>query len=292
LKSFKVESNNITIQTYEHSYGDQPVIFLHYMGGSSLIWGSLIPYFISNYRVITLDLRGHGQSDQPETGYDIETMVEDVMGVLDFLNINKSHFIGSSLGCYVGTRLASLYPERVLSLVNSEGAIQNNSGPHGRFKESKEEFLKKYFSEPETTFLSREEYLMYLKENWTPWNYARRKVAEQTPLRELSNGKLATKTSNKTLYQIASNLFDIQLEDWYKTVNCPVLFLPAEKEGDLNEKLRFIHQIEKFLPYSKIEIIANSTHAMMFDHEKEFSYAINRFYNYLKDELHPWVREI
>jgi pimeloyl-ACP methyl ester carboxylesterase len=244
------------IQAYEHSSKGEPILFLHYMGGNSFIWDNILSYFTDQFRVITMDLLGHGSSDKPEDGYDMDSMAEYVLELLDTLNISKTHLVGSSLGCYVGTHLAALYPGRVLSLTNSEGAMQNITGPKGRFTETKEEFLQKFFSHPETTYASRAEYIKYMKEN-------------------------------RIFRQFASTLYDVHLEDWFEMVKCPVLFLPAEKEGDLQGKLEFIRLVRPLLCYSLTEVIPDSTHEMMFDHGKEMSEAILHFYDKLLKKNQP-----
>ena len=145
MKEYTVNTKGVKIKAYEYSQNGEPILFLHYMGGSAAIWRSIIPKFTEEYRVIAIDIRGHGNSDHPQNGYQLETLVEDVREVLDTLGIYKTHIVGSSLGCDVGTMFASMYADRVISLVNSEGALVNHSGDGGLYTESKEEHINKYF---------------------------------------------------------------------------------------------------------------------------------------------------
>ncbi len=286
-----IETNGIKLRAYEYSHTGEPIVFLHYLGGASRIWNAVIPQFVKNYRVFAIDLRGHGKTEQPESGYGMESMAEDVKGVLDVLQLDRVHFVGSSLGCYVGTRFASLYPEKVISLVNSEGALQNDRGPNGKLgdSETREELVQKYFGGtglvqkyfggPEPEFNSRETFMEYMMENWKPWNEVRKRALEDYDLRKLDNGKFTFPLTMNTRLQIAEALSDLKLEEWYQNVTCPVLYLPAEKEGDLDKKLASIEQFKLLLKESKTVVIPETTHAMMFEHYDELSREIHSFYN-------------
>ena len=52
-----------------------------------MMWQRVVPYFQDQYRVILVDLRGHGKSDTPEDGYHMDMMAQDVIGVMDHLKI-------------------------------------------------------------------------------------------------------------------------------------------------------------------------------------------------------------
>ncbi|HDX9580434.1 TPA: alpha/beta hydrolase [Bacillus pseudomycoides] len=279
MKEYTVNTKGVKIKAYEYSQNGEPILFLHYMGGSAAIWRSVIPKFTEEYRVIAIDIRGHGESDHPQKGYQLETLVEDVRNVLDVLGIYKTHIVGSSLGCDVGTMFASMYADRVISVVNSEGALVNHSGDGGLYTESKEEHINKYFSNPEQEFDSREALMQYMKKNWTPWNKERALVMEDYKPRKLRNGKVTFVSMRENMRQIAEDLYDRRIEEWYDSVQCRVLFLPAETEGDLNKKLAFIKSVEGKLNESKTVVIPGSSHAMMFDHAGELVREIKGFLN-------------
>ncbi|MFD3449963.1 alpha/beta fold hydrolase [Microbacteriaceae bacterium 4G12] len=277
MREYTVNAKGVKIKAYEYSQKGEPILFLHYMGGSASIWRSIIPGFTEEYRVIAIDIRGHGNSAHPQKGYQLETLVEDVREVLDALGIHKTHIVGSSLGCYIGTMFAAMYADRVISLVNSEGALVNHSGPGGLYTESKEEHLNKYFSNPEQEFDSREDLIQYMKKNWLPWNKESALVMEDYKPRKLQNERVTFVSKRENMRQIAEDLYDRRIEEWYDHVQCRVLFLPAEKEGDLNKKLAFIKSVESKLSESKTVVIPETTHAMMFDHAEEMVGEIKEF---------------
>jgi 2-succinyl-6-hydroxy-2,4-cyclohexadiene-1-carboxylate synthase len=78
--------------------------------------------------------------------------------------------------------------------------------------------------------------------------------------------------------KIISEIYYIDFLTWYEKVRCPILFLPAENGGFLEERMRFIEVASTKLPRSKTVVIPNTTHLMMYDHEKELADTIQEFY--------------
>jgi 2-succinyl-6-hydroxy-2,4-cyclohexadiene-1-carboxylate synthase len=89
-----------------------------------------VPYFQNTRHLVLLDLRGHGRSDKPATGYHIDVMAADVVGIMKHLQIERAHTVGSSLGAEVGLSLVANHPDRVASLV-CEGVLYSEFGPYG-----------------------------------------------------------------------------------------------------------------------------------------------------------------
>ena len=284
MKTQRIRTNGIEIYVEEHSTAGEPIVLLHYQNGSAAIWHDVIPYFADTYRVIALDLRGFGYSDQPEGGYDMDTMADDVRGVLDALAISRAHFVGNSLGGYVSTYLAAKHPERVLSLTNAEAALQNQGGLNGRFDFSKEELLSRINANPLPTYANREEFERAAREQWLPWNAARAAATASNAdvLRETADGRVTYKQTHAMRLAIAEDLWDRDFGDWYRNIQCPVLFLPCELEDGLDKKLRSIESFSATLPYSKTVVIPNSTHMMTFDHAVELAAEVSAFLSEIK----------
>jgi pimeloyl-ACP methyl ester carboxylesterase len=116
---------NYTI--YNHPSSNKWVTFVHGAGGSSSIWFKQVRTFKAEFNVLILDLRGHGNSqvglkDVMKTKYTFDVITTDIVEVIDHLKIEKSHFVGISLGTVLIRNLAELYPKRVESMILA-GAI-------------------------------------------------------------------------------------------------------------------------------------------------------------------------
>jgi len=80
------------------------------------------PRFTDRYHVVALTRRGFGESDHPDTGYDVQRLVEDIRQAIDRLKLGKVALIGHSIAGEEMTRFAATYPDRVTSLVYLDAA--------------------------------------------------------------------------------------------------------------------------------------------------------------------------
>lgn len=104
----------------EHGSGDRAVVLLHGLLLDTNVNRGLARAFASHgYRVILLDLLGHGRSDKPEDArlHRFDRYSEQVVGLLDHLNIDKAVVGGVSLGADVGLQVAVMAPERMHGLI-------------------------------------------------------------------------------------------------------------------------------------------------------------------------------
>ncbi|WP_394750462.1 alpha/beta fold hydrolase [Spongiimicrobium salis] len=117
----------LSYTTYPHKVSKEWVTFVHGAGGSSSIWFKQVREFKKHFNVLLLDLRGHGNSkpnlkDAFSDKYTFDSITQDIVEVIEHENIQKSHFIGISLGTILIRNLAEKYPEKVESMVMG-GAI-------------------------------------------------------------------------------------------------------------------------------------------------------------------------
>lgn len=97
-----------------------PLVLLHGFGGSGEAWPPpLLEGLARSYRVITLDLHGHGRSGAPAgpAGYAMTAVVEDLAGLVEGLGARRAHWVGYSMGGRVALGVAALEPGRVDRLV-------------------------------------------------------------------------------------------------------------------------------------------------------------------------------
>jgi non-heme chloroperoxidase len=97
----------------------KPIIFIHGPGSSSRDWYlvGVEPELLDNYRVLAMDLRGHGDSANPECCFKAEDYEGDVIGFMDALKIDSATIVGHSMGGFIAERIAVDYPTRVQKLI-------------------------------------------------------------------------------------------------------------------------------------------------------------------------------
>jgi pimeloyl-ACP methyl ester carboxylesterase len=107
----------------------QPVLLVHGLGSSVADWELQIPVLAQRYRVLAIDLRGHGRSDKPREAYSIAGFAADLLALLDHLELARVHLVGISMGGMVGFQLAVDHPERLhsLTIVNSGPEVKADS---------------------------------------------------------------------------------------------------------------------------------------------------------------------
>ncbi|WP_242156187.1 alpha/beta fold hydrolase [Aestuariivivens sediminis] len=105
-----------------------PLILLHGFLENAAIWSPFITELSKNYRVICIDLLGHGQSGCIGYIHTMEMMAEAVRAVIEFLNLKKCSFVGHSMGGYVSLAFLEYFPDQVKSLllVNSTSLEDND----------------------------------------------------------------------------------------------------------------------------------------------------------------------
>jgi non-heme chloroperoxidase len=112
-----VQANGIRLHYLDWGGSGPVLLFIPGMGCTAHIFDGFAPRFIDRFHVMALTRRGHGESDHPESGYDPDTLAEDLRCFLDAVQVDQVILAGHSLGYIELSRFSNLYPERVLKLV-------------------------------------------------------------------------------------------------------------------------------------------------------------------------------
>ncbi len=122
-----VNANGINLHYLDWDREGETLVFLAGMGCSVHIFDRFAPRFNDQFRVLAIDRRGHGDSDYPETGYDPDTLTEDLRQFLDRLQIDQIILVGHSMARVELSHFAALYPERLRQLVFLDAAYDTAS---------------------------------------------------------------------------------------------------------------------------------------------------------------------
>lgn len=118
-----VEANHITLHVATAGEG-KAVLLLHGWPFNWYVWHRILPGLVrSGYRVIAPDLRGIGGSSKPVDGYDLHTLSDDALALLQALQIAEATVVGFDLGLQSALMLALRSPERVKRLVLTEALV-------------------------------------------------------------------------------------------------------------------------------------------------------------------------
>ena len=116
-KSDFVEVNGIRLHYLDWGGNGPTLIFLTGMGCSAYIFNKFAPRFTDRFRVLALTRRGQGDSDYPETGYEADTLTDDIRQFMEHLQIDRAILAGHSLAGVELTHFAASHPTRVEKLI-------------------------------------------------------------------------------------------------------------------------------------------------------------------------------
>lgn len=112
-----LDLNNVNLYYEEQGRGPETLVFAHGLLCSGRLFDRQVAAFQERYRCIAFDFRGQGQSQVTRNGYDMDTLSEDAGLLIERLAAQPCHFVGLSMGGFVGMRLAIRRPELLKSLV-------------------------------------------------------------------------------------------------------------------------------------------------------------------------------
>ena len=126
-KSELVTVNGVRLHYLDWGGSGPVLLFLAGIGNNAHIFDGFAPRFTDQFHVLALTRRGHGESEYPETGYDIDTLTEDIRQFLDSLKIDQAILVQHTNEGIELPHFAALYPERVRKLVFLEPAWDRTS---------------------------------------------------------------------------------------------------------------------------------------------------------------------
>lgn len=119
----RIHANGIEMR-YAMSRGDPArpwVTLAHSLATDLSLWDEVAVALAPSFNVLRYDARGHGQTDAPTGSYSFAQLVGDLVGLLDALGIERTHFVGLSMGGMLGQHFALAAPQRLdrLALVST-----------------------------------------------------------------------------------------------------------------------------------------------------------------------------
>ncbi|WP_077921562.1 alpha/beta fold hydrolase [Spirosoma sp. 209] len=112
----------------------ETLVFSHGLLWSGHMFHKQVAALRSQYRIITYDHRGQGRSEITADGYDMDTLYQDAVALIEGLSLGRVHFAGLSMGGFIGMRLAARRPDLIRSLLlletSAEGEPLENVGKY------------------------------------------------------------------------------------------------------------------------------------------------------------------
>lgn len=113
----KVTVNGVRLAYLEEGTGPETIVFSHSYLVDHRQFEAQIEALKDRYRIIAFDHRGHGESEKPASGYEMENLYADAVGLLEATSATPCHFVGLSTGGFIALRLGLRRPDLLRSLV-------------------------------------------------------------------------------------------------------------------------------------------------------------------------------
>ena len=129
--------STVTVDGLRFAYSDwggsgPNIVLLYGLRSSRQNWDLVVPLLRQRWRVLALDMRGHGDSDTPDNGYDMSGFASDLHGFLTALDISNTLLVGHSLGASVVAEYGKSYPSVPCGLVFIDGVMPPPPPPEAR----------------------------------------------------------------------------------------------------------------------------------------------------------------
>jgi len=214
-KSDFVKINGINLHYLDWGGEGDTLLFLAGMGCNAHIFDDFAPRFTDKFHVMALTRRGHGESDHPETDYDVDNLTEDIHQFMDALGIEKVILAGHSMANVELSHFATLYPERILKLIFLDAAYDRSSTSYKNMLEKNP--LRK--SQPpglDVDYYTEQDYFSAMKRAYSSFTAVWSEAMEEQSLHEIMKtpeGKVVDKMSDTISKAITNTLTTYVPED-------------------------------------------------------------------------------
>ncbi|EOZ99759.1 Beta-ketoadipate enol-lactone hydrolase [Indibacter alkaliphilus LW1] len=257
-----IQLNNVKIFYQKEGVGTEVILFSHGLLWSHKMFEEQIKHLSKTHTVIAYDHRGQGQSEVTAGSYDMDLLTLDALELINKLVGKSVHFVGLSMGGFVGMRLASRYPDKIKSLILLETSA--NSEPVENLPKYK--FLNgvvKWFGVVPT--VAKSVMKIMFAESWleNPEN----KQAYKKWIKELQgNKKTITKSVEAVIYRKG-------VEEEIRNIKCPTMVVVGDEDiATKPEKAKFI---QMSIPNAELHMLPGAGHSSSIEKPEEINRLIS-----------------
>jgi pimeloyl-ACP methyl ester carboxylesterase len=278
-----ISTNGVDLN-YECLGQGEAVVLIHGLAANMAFWFPGIASTLAHhYRVIIFDLRGHGRSSIPPSGYSSTHLVQDLLGLLSYLGVQQAHVVGHSLGARTATAFAVAYPERVSTLTIADtrfhclqsGVMRLRDWPY--WTEWKEKMANTGAKLPNDDDVMDFRMLIELDRIYTEVN---RQGNHKTPKLSLKNRDMGAKGRSRwtQLIEQTTIVQEFDQGDQLSRDDLSLLKMPTlAVYGEHSHCLPTYHQLLEVIPNSRGVLIPEAGHFHPAIKPKDFVVAVESF---------------
>lgn len=247
------ELDGVRIHYTDYGAGEKALLFVHGWSSDETVWKKQAPALAKSIRVLTVDLPGHGQSDQPERAYTMEYYARALDAVFHDAGAKMATVVGHSNGTVVVRQFYRLYPQEVNGMIIVDGSLR----PLGK-KEEMEKFIAPLrapdYAEKAGEFIDH----------------------IVTPMKDPEERRATKEMMLRTPQRVALSEFEATLDPaLWKTdkIEAPLLLLLAKSpfwDG-------YEEDVRKLAPQAEFKTFADVSHFLMLDRPDDFNETLLAF---------------
>jgi pimeloyl-ACP methyl ester carboxylesterase len=247
-----VQANGVRLHYLDWGGDGEPLVLLTGYGATAHVFDSLAPRLTKTFRVVAVTRRGRAPSERSSSGYDLATLTSDVRAFLDALKLRRIHLVGHSFAGSEMTEFASLHPERVISLVYFDAALDAAAG-EALMAQAPVPVPK---PPPGSPFAQ-------VREWWTSYS------PDFSRLKSPALAIYGVQDRSPSMPKNASDELRQRIDDYWRTKWTPMIRRTAEK-------------FRREVPNSQVVVLENAGHYFFRDREEEVVRHMERFFAFTK----------
>jgi pimeloyl-ACP methyl ester carboxylesterase len=283
-----VGGDGVTLHARDWGGTGRPVVLLHGLASNARIWDGVAPRLAgAGLRVVALDLRGHGDSDQPGDGYDFATVGRDLEAALAALGLARPVVAGHSWGAGVGLAYAAARPGALAGLALVDGGLLGVTEWAGTTREEvRRTMAPPRFAVPLADWLARaQRFDPGGGPGGRPWirDHLRNGVEVD------DRGVARSRFRYENHLRVIEALYDHWPPDLYPLIDCPVLLCPAGDPADpgpiAGAKRDAVARALELLPSASVTWFEDTMHDIPLQRPAELAAELARFAATLDEEV-------
>ena len=263
------------------SHARPSVVLVHGLGSSLHIWDLVAPLLAADeMRVLSLDQRGHGESDQPDHGYDFGSIVADLFGFVDAVRVfGPTVYVGHSWGASVALQFAVAHPDRCAGIALVDGGT-GSPGERWTWEET-----ERRLRPPDLDGMQWTELHQRMSRNNGAFADPRTEAVGRSLFRVDADGRVTRRFRISNHMQVVRALWEQRPAELRPRVRCPILILPTRHSSDSPDmqasKAAAVQRALQVQPTARVRWFEDSVHDVPLQRPDE-----------LGAELRAFVREV
>ena len=252
-----------------------PLVLIHGLASNALLWeGAALEFAALGHAVVAVDLRGHGLSEKPDDGYDMQTVTNDVAGVLRVLasqGYERPVVAGQSWGGNVVIELALTHPELVRGVVAVDGGFLELQEHLPQWEECSVALRPPNLLG--TPVARMRGYMESAHADWPKTGID----GSMANFEQLPDGTIRPWLTLERHLMVLRGLWEHKPTHIYKDISVPVMFVPAEGPGGVFAETKR-HAVERALhsvPKVRVEWFSPADHDLHAQHPVRFAQAVH-----------------